>query len=312
MILVERTAPLLTVQDRGRFGYRADGVTTSGPLDPLALAVANGLVGNSQRAAVLEGCLGGAKFHFQRDVTFALTGAELAATLDDAPIETYAAYTAKEDSVLTIERITKGAIWYMAVSGGIDVPEVLGSRSTLVTAGLGGANGAPIRPRALLAISPLSSPPPPPSPLPPSSRSSLLTNFDGPIPLLPAPHSDALNEAEWSAFHAATFSISRSSSRVGYRLEGPLVPTHLPADLASEPACAGAMQLPPEGQPIVLLADHPTVGGYPIIGVVPAHALGRFAQRAPGAPVRFRSESISDAVAQLAAQREILDRWLAP
>ena len=307
MILVERTAPLLTVQDSGRFGYRADGVTTSGPLDALALAVANGLVGNSPRDAVLEGCLGGARFHFERHTTFAVTGADLAATLDDELVETYAKYEAKEDSVLTIERITKGAIWYLAVGGGIDVPVVLGSRSTLVTAGLGGLGGAPIRNRSRLdvGIHPLERRTP--SPVPGTLRTPL---NDAPIPLLPGPHGEALSQTEWAGFYSGTFTVSRASSRVGYRLEGPLVPAHLPADLASEPACAGAMQLPPEGQPIVLMADHPTVGGYPIIGVVPAHALGRFAQRAPGAHVRFQSETIADAVAHVAAQREILERWL--
>jgi biotin-dependent carboxylase-like uncharacterized protein len=310
VIVVDRIAPLLTVQDAGRFGYRADGVTTSGPLDPLALAVANGLVGNTAAAACLEGCLGGARFRFERAATFALAGAELEATLDGSGVGSYESLDAREGSELTITRIVRGAIWYLAVRGGIDAPLVLGSRSTLVSGGLGGLNGEPIRAGAELAVTndarrPI---PDPRSPIPITLRTPL---DDVAVPLVPASRSDALTEDEWHEFARSEFVVSRSISRVGYRLEGPRVPTRLPADLASEPACAGAMQLPPEGQPIVLMADHPTVGGYPMIGVVPAYAIGRFAQRAPGMTVQFHRQTTAEAVARLAAQREALEHWLA-
>lgn len=307
MIVVERTAPLLTVQDAGRFGYRADGVTTSGPLDPLAFAVGNALVGNTSVAAGLEACLGGARFTFRRATTFALTGAEVEARLDGAPVPGYQQLDAKAGAELTVERIVRGAIWYLAVRGGVDVPVVLGSRSTLVSGGLGGLDGQPVRPGAELAFASDAGPLPPPRAVVPLV---LRPSFDDvPIPLTPASRSDALSDDEWLEFAGYAFTVSRSISRVGYRLEGPTVPTHLPADLASEPACAGAMQLPPEGQPIVLMADHPTVGGYPMIGVVPAHAIGRFAQHAPGSTVRFARETAAEAAARRAAQRALLERW---
>src|SRR6185295_12491372 len=107
------------------------------------------------------------------------------------------------------------------------------------------------------------------------------------LPLCVAPRADALDAAQWKKFYEATFKVTHAVSRVGYRLEGLPLENRLAADLASEPACAGAMQLPPEGQPIVLMADHPTIGGYPVIGVVPSHALGRLAQCPPGTAVTF-------------------------
>ena len=307
MITVERTAPLLTVQDRGRFGYFASGVTRSGPLDALAYEVGNALVGNSGGESSLEGCQGGAQFRAHGALRLAITGGEVTATLNDAPIEPYVAHDAKDGDAITVERVTRGAVWYLALGGGIDVPVVLGSRSTLLAAGLGGAGGAPVKTGARLAVGTRTSG---------GARSTVPVALrahvdDARVALCPAPRTDALTAAEWETFFATTFTVSRAVSRVGYRLEGANVPMRLPADLASEPACAGAMQLPPEGQPIVLMADHPTIGGYPIIGVVPACALGRLAQRTPGMFVRFERTSNDDAVAAWRREQDALSQWLA-
>ena len=306
MIVVERPAPLLTVQDRGRVGYLADGVTRSGPLDALALAVGNALVGNHADAAALEGCLGGASFRGEADFVFALTGCEVAATLNSAPVASYAVIEARARDVLTIERVVRGAVWYLALRGGVDVAPVLGSRSTLLAAGLGGANGAPLKAGYRVQGSGVASHAPITSGVPHELRTPL---DDAPIPLCAGPRSDALSDRAWDAFYRTTFTVSRAVSRVGYRLEGESVVSRVPADVASEPACAGAMQLPPEGQPIVLMADFPTIGGYPIIGVVPAHALGAFAQRAPGTAVRFRAASIDAALAATHHAHNALSQW---
>lgn len=307
MLTIVRAAPLLTVQDRGRFGYRAAGVTPSGPLDALALDVANAIVGNDADAAALEGCLGGATFHADRALTFAITGADVVARCNDTPITTYAAHDARAGDDVTIERVVRGAAWYFAVRGGIEVPVVLGSRATLIGAELGGTDGKPLKSGTTLTIGERPASARAKRTTPDSLRSAL---DDAPIPLAPAPRSDALTESDWRAFYEATFTISRSSSRIGYRLEGPRVASRLAADLASEPACAGAMQLPPEGQPIVLMAEHPTIGGYPIIGVVPAVALGRLAQRAPGTSVRFTPISIDEACAAHKQARSALSNWI--
>ena len=120
---------------------------------------------------------------------------------------------------------------------------------------------------------------------------------------------DALDAAQWEQFYRAAFKVTHAVSRVGYRLEGPPLRSQLAADLASEPACAGAMQLPPEGQPIVLMADHPTIGGYPVIGVVPSHALGRLAQCPPGTTVTFTPMTADAAREARKQQQNALSKW---
>lgn len=307
MLTVVRTAPLLTVQDRGRFGHRAHGVSPSGPLDPLALDVANVLVGNSLDAAALEGCLGGATIRAERACTVALTGAEVVATCGGRSISAYTAHAANPGDELIVERIVRGAAWYLSVSGGIDTPVVLGSRATLVAAELGGIDGKPIKSGMQIATGAPSSHSHARRAAPNELRTALDTDA---IPLTTAPRSDALTASDWDAFYRTTFTVSRASSRIGYRLEGSRIASRLAADLASEPACAGAMQLPPEGNPIVLLAEHPTIGGYPIVGVVPAFALGRFAQRAPGSLVRFTPMTIENAAVHRARERSALSQWI--
>lgn len=302
MITVLRPAPLLTVQDRGRFGFLADGITRSGPLDALALEVGNSLVGNGRDAATLEGCLGGATIRFERATEFALTGAELEATLDGATAATFVSHGAAAGSVLHIERIVRGAIWYLAVAEGIRTPLVLASRATLLSAGI----GTVVRKGDTLDLGDGAAQRPSPRSVPSTLRTPL---DDAPVPLCDGPRADALSGREWRAFEESVFTVSHTISRVGYRLEGPLVPSRIPADIASEAACAGAMQLPPEGQPIVLMADHPTVGGYPVIGVVPAYARGALAQRPPGAHVRFARVSIPEAISAWKSQRSALSEW---
>lgn len=303
MIVVERTAPLLTVQDRGRFGFLADGITRSGPLDALAHDVANALVGNSPGAAIFEACLGGAQLRCERDTTFAITGAASDASLDGSPIAPYVVHSARAGSVIIVERLTRGAVWYFAPRGGIDTPLVLGSRATLLSAELGGraikggtrfSCGADVRTAPVFR------------PVAPELRAA---GAERPLPLCSAPRADALDAAQWESFFKATFKVTHAVSRVGYRLEGPPLENRLAADLASEPACAGAMQLPPEGQPIVLMADHPTIGGYPVIGVVPSHALGRLAQCPPGTTVTFTPMTADAARDARRHEQNALSKW---
>jgi biotin-dependent carboxylase-like uncharacterized protein len=284
-------------------------VTSSGPLDALALDVANALVGNSPEAAALEGCLGGAQFRCERDLTFAITGARVAATCNTSAARTYVAHQARAGDTITIDQAMDGAVWYIAFRGGIDVPVVLGSRSTLLAAGLGGFAGGPLKPRTQLLLRDETPHSLLARDVPAALRSPL---DDAPVPLAPATRSDALDRSEWDRFYRTTYTVSHSVSRVGYRLEGDPLPSRLPADIPSEPACAGAMQLPPQGHPIVLMADFPTIGGYPVIGVVPSFALGRLAQRAPGSPVRFTAITIDEALAADQRLREALSQWSNP
>jgi biotin-dependent carboxylase-like uncharacterized protein len=303
VILVERAAPLLTVQDRGRFGFLADGITRSGPLDALAYDVANALVGNDPDAAAFEACLGGAQFAFEEDATFAITGAAREATIDGRQLASYVVHSVRAGSSLIVERPSRGAVWYLAVRGGIDSQPVLGSRATLVSAELG---GSAIRIGSRFDIGVSAPMAPVIRPVPGELRAILP---EGAVPLCAAPRAEALDDAQWTAFYAASLKVTHAVSRVGYRLDGPRLESRLAADLASEPACAGAMQLPPEGQPIVLMADHPTIGGYPIIGVVPSHALGRLAQCPPGTAVTFAAVDAGAAREARAREQNALSKW---
>lgn len=306
MIVVKRTAPLLTVQDRGRTGYLADGVTHGGALDALSLDVANALVGNASGAAALEGCLGGAAFRCERDATFALTGAEIIATHNGTALPSNRAIAARAGDTIVVERIMRGTAWYLAVRGGIDVPVLLGSRSTIIAAGIGGVDGGPIKTGITLRVGDGVNGDAIARDVPMDLRTP---GRDEPIPLTPAPRADALDDPQWRDFYATPFTVSRAMSRVGYRLDGPAFTSKYPGDLPSEPACAGAIQLPPEGRPIVLMAEHPTIGGYPLIGVVASHALSRFAQCGPGSTVRFRPMSADEAIEAGRRQHDAFALW---
>jgi biotin-dependent carboxylase-like uncharacterized protein len=296
MISVTAIAGLVTVQDRGRSGHRHEGVSPGGPLDAASPRIANAMLGNDPRAATLEGCLASITLRFAAPTPFVLTGAAVEATIDQRPVATYEVHEAAAGGVLHIGRITRGAVWYLAVRGGIDTPLVLGSRATLVRSGLG---PTALRRGDTLPVGTDAPQPVHAGPVPAALRTAL---DDAPIEWLPGTRLEALDQSQWAAFFTADWRISPTSDRTGYRLEGtPLMVRHR-ADLASEPSVAGAMQLPPDGRPIVLMAEHPTVGGYPVIGVVPADALARLAQRPPRASVRFVPTTPDET---LAAQR----RW---
>jgi biotin-dependent carboxylase-like uncharacterized protein len=304
MIAVERIAGLVTVQDAGRRGHRSIGVSPGGPLDAGSLVVANAMVGNDPRAAVLEGCLASATLRFDATVTFVLTGAAIDATLDDRPIGGCDVQQAGRGSVLRIAGIARGAVWYLGVRGGIMTPIVLGSRSTLVRAGL----GAPLVKRETeLALDDAERTPVLAGPVPALLRTPL---DDAPIEWLPGTRLDAVDAGSWQRFFLQAWAISPTSDRTGYRLDGEPLRVVAEADRASEPTCAGAMQLPPDGRPIVLMAEHPTIGGYPVIGVVPPHALDALAQRPPGARVTFVPTTPDEVHAVRRARRDALRNWI--
>jgi biotin-dependent carboxylase-like uncharacterized protein len=298
VITVSAVAGLVTVQDIGRCGHRHEGVSPGGPLDAGSHAIANAMVGNAADAASLEGCLASCTLTFGAPTVFVLTGAAVEATLDAHAIATYEVQEAAPGSTLHIGRITRGAVWYLGLRGGIDCAPVLGSRSTLVHAGLG---PAPLRRGSKLALGAHAEQAVHAGPVPAALRTAL---DDAPLEWLPGTRLDALDHNGWAAFFTAQWSVSPTSDRTGYRLDGPALPVRQSADLASEPSVAGAVQLPPSGRPIVLMAEHPTVGGYPVIGVVPADALARLAQRPPRAAVRFVPTTYDET---LAAQRQWTD-----
>ena len=267
MIEVLAAGPLTTVQDSGRPGWAHLGVPPSGSADPQALALGNRLVGNDAGAAALEATLSGPRLRFRVTALVAVTGAETEAS--NRPLEVGAG------EVLEVGRFLNGVRAYVSVRGGIDVGPVLGSRSTDLLSGLGPPQ---LREGDVLPIGrePPTAPqldlaPPPPFPAEPTLR------------LLLGPRDD------WFAPNAlaGTWRVSPSSNRVGVRLEGPPIERIRHEELLSEGVVTGALQVPPSGQPILLLNDHPTTGGYPVLGVVHADDLPLARQLRPGQRLSF-------------------------
>ena len=276
MITVRRAGPLTTVQDLGRPGYAHLGVPRSGALDQPALRRANALVGNPAEAAGLETTLLGCALRFEVAARVAVTGATAAVRLDREPVEARdAVIEVPAGSVLDVGRATRGVRSYVAVAGGVAVQPVLGSRSTDTLSGLGPARLAdgdtlPVGPPATaatgVAVVPRAEP----------SAGDLV------LGVRLGPRDDWFRAGE---LFGAAYTVSPMSNRVGCRLAGTALSRTSIGELPSEGVVLGAVQVPADGQPLIFLADHPTTGGYPVIGVV--DDVTPLAQARPGTRVRF-------------------------
>jgi biotin-dependent carboxylase-like uncharacterized protein len=290
--LVLTPGPYTTVQDKGRFGYQQIGVPISGAIDQFAFRVANFLVGNQEESAVLEITVVGPQLAFLREVDLALTGAEMGFELNHDPIECWKTIRVKPGDVISIQQIKSGCRGYLAVSGGIDVPEVMGSRSTYVGGKLGGYKGRTLKKGDIIQ----------------SIEGSLLNKPrylpESWIPLyseevllhaIPGPQDDFFDEGMETLFQSE-FSVTDKADRMGYRLQGPSIQLKgkMPKSIISEPTMPGGVQIPADRQPIVLLAEQ-TVGGYAKIATVISPDLSRIAQAIPGNTVRFEQVSLESA-----------------
>ncbi|WP_405014253.1 biotin-dependent carboxyltransferase family protein [Kitasatospora sp. NBC_01539] len=273
-LVVVRPGPLTTVQDLGRRGVAHLGVPRAGALDEPALVAANRLLGNAPGAAALETTLGGVAVRVTAPVVVAVTGAPAPVRVDGRPVPWGAAVRVGTGSVLEVGTATHGVRGYLAVAGGVAVPPVLGSRSADLLSGLGPAPLAvgdrlPVgAPGAAPAAGPVALPGPP---------AELL------LRLLPGPHDDWFEDAP----PRGGYTVAAASNRIALRTEGPPLHRARPGELPSEAMVLGAVQVPPDGLPVVFLADHPTTGGYPVVGVVPRADLAAAAQARPGTPLRF-------------------------
>lgn len=271
-----------TVQDLGRFGYRAQGVPPSGAMDPDALVRANDAVGNDPGDAGLEWALGPGRLRALAACHIAVDAVRIRVTVDGhrVPLRTGTRVDAGEEIALGVPEA--GWFAYLAIAGGLDVPLVLGSRSTYLPGRFGGMEGRRIR-----TGDTLSGGSPEGRAAGPASTAAPTRGYDEPIRVVPGPQADLFDTPAWEALLSGAYVVGSASDRMGYRLEGPSLAHRGPATLPSEPACPGAIQVPDGGAPIVLMPDGPTVGGYPKLAVVVTADLGRMAQRRPGDPVRF-------------------------
>lgn len=286
-------------QDLGRPGYRRFGVPTSGALDTVSLRLANALVGNPPGAAAVEMRLIGPRLRALTPVRVALAQAEGIIERADGTSQRLPAWqsaTLATGELLKIGKVTGGA-GYLAVAGGFAVPPVLGSRSTYARAGF----GQPLQAGMTLPVgeAELSGPERAVSPAP---------SFEtGPIRVIPGPQREMFTDAAWETFLSADFSVTQEADRMGLRLTGPKLAHKAGADIVSDAVVPGAIQVPGDGKPIILLADGQTVGGYAKIATVITADLPRLGRLMPGGVIRFAAVDLAAALAALRA----LEEWLA-
>lgn len=274
---IVRAEGMVTVQDRGRRGFAHLGVPTAGALDLPAAELANRLVGNERGAAVLETTLRGVGFVTDRALTLAVTGAGCEVVADRRSRPHSEPVTVPAGATVEVGPARDGVRSYVAVAGGLDVAPVLGSRSTDTLAFL----GPPVV--TVGTVLPVGSPHGAPRPLDTSAN----TRGTGPLRVGVGPRAAWFAVEAWALLTGTPYVVTADSNRVGLRLAGAELPRARAGELASEGMVAGAVQVPPDGRPVVLLADHPTTGGYPVIAVVTAADLARCAQLRPGDEVRF-------------------------
>ena len=281
MLTVLAPGPLATVQDRGRPGWASIGVTRSGAADRAAAALANRLVGNDPSAAVIEATAGGLQVRAERTLLVAVTGAPASPAVGGRPAPLNAPFPLRPGAELSLGRPAVGLRSYLAVRGGIDVPEVLGSRSTDTLSGLG---PEPLRAGSALRIGALA------GAEPIVDVAAVRLPSDAPVVrVLPGPRRDWLLPAAWTALTSHEWTVSADSDRVGLRLTGPRLQRARDDELPSEGLVPGALQVPPDGAPVLFLVDHPVTGGYPVLAVVVAADLPAVAQVRPGHVLRFRA-----------------------
>jgi antagonist of KipI len=279
------SGPLTTVQDQGRTATQSSGFSVSGVMDQDAANVANRLVGNGLDAAVLESSLQGPTLTFTQSSHFAVTGANATVTLNGQPIQAYRSYFARRGDKLAIGIYTTGRFGYLAVSGGIQVPVVMGSRSTSLRYQLGGYHGRQLQAGDLLQTvrDVIDHPAYQQATAYPYSQEAITK-----IRVTPGPQARDFPSQQRQQFTHQTFEISQQSDRMGARLSGTAIDTSRVAEMLSEGTVLGGIQMPRSGQPIVLLADRQTTGGYPVIAVVARVDLPKLVQLVPGQQLQFQ------------------------
>lgn len=291
MIEVMSSGALNLVQDLGRLNCMHMGVSASGAMDTPALRLANWLVGNDAGAAGLELSVFPFRMRFEGDVSFSCTGAHCRITLDDQPIPNWTKSHARAGQRLVIEGPMLGVRAYLAFEGGIDVPDILGSRSTDLKGGFGGHGGRGLKRGDHLNVSSASSHIGKGVPaIAPPDRLLLkkeLANGCVSVRVLPAAEFGQFTEAAIEAFYSTPYEVTPQANRVGYRLKGTPLNTRQRLELRSHGIAPGTVQVPPAGQPIVQLAEANTCGGYPKIATVIESDLWRLAQTPVGCAIQF-------------------------
>jgi antagonist of KipI len=288
---VVQPGPMTMVQDLGRIGYQQYGVPTSGALDDYAFRLGNLLVGNDEGAAALEITLFGCQLRALQDTLIAITGADLAPAINGRPAPIWASLWIKRNQLLSFSQLRKGCRSYLAVAGGIRVPEVMKSASTCVRAGIGGLNGRPLcKGDILRADAAFAKTAQIPAKYVPTYSNALA------LRVILGPQDDYFTKDGISTFLNSEYTVSAQADRMGYRLEGPVIQHRGGADIISDGIPLGAIQVPGDGLPIILLADRQTIGGYTKIANIISADIPKVAQAKPGDRMRFQQVKGAQAV----------------
>ena len=292
---------LTTVQDGGRIGYQAFGVSVSGVMDPRAMNIANILVGNDDNEAVLECTMMGPQIRFDVSNVIAVTGGDLGASIDGQPIPTYRAVKVQAGQTLRFTGLRGGCRAFIAFAGGLDIPLVMGSRSTYMKAKIGGLEGRKLQKDDVIGF---------------RDPKETIHNFDirGFTPefvprkeytlrVILGPQDDMFTDEGLKTFLSETYTVTPEFDRMGCRLDGPVIAHKNGADIISDGIAFGAIQVPSAGKPIIMLADRQTTGGYTKIANVITADFRLLAQMKAGDKVRFEKTSIAAAQEALLAQR---------
>ncbi|WIO73405.1 biotin-dependent carboxyltransferase family protein [Porticoccaceae bacterium LTM1] len=291
------------LQDGGRFGSQHRGITTGGPLDSHAFCWANKLLDNNPNATQIEICYGNFSARFNRGVRFAITGADLNWRLDGMPLMLWRTHYAEAGSVLSAESPRSGLRSYLAVHGGFNVPQVLGSCATVMGDQLGGlADGKPLQGSDEITYDVGE-----PGILNRVSR-HFRPDYTKPaiLRVMPSNQFDKFSQQTRRQFFGQRYHLSNRADRMGCRMEGkPL--SDIPGNMVSEAVALGSIQVPSDGQPIILLNDRQTIGGYPKLGNIYAVDIARLAQCQPGDEIRFELGSLEEAQYELCLFRQFFD-----
>jgi biotin-dependent carboxylase-like uncharacterized protein len=291
MIRIAEPGPQTTVQDLGRLGQLRHGIPPSGPVDARAFRIANRLVGNPDGAAGLECTLMGPRFSAETPCAIAVTGAEVPVTVNGEPAPTDATLVLNRGDAVRIGAARAGVRAYVAFSGGIDVPLALGSRATFLRGRLGGVEGRGLKRDDVLRLLP--APVPLPRALNPAP--STVLEAEPEIRVVLGPDVERFTDEGVAAFLSGPYELLPQSDRMGARLKGPRIAHARGHDIISDGIALGSIQVPGDGQPIVLLVDRQSTGGYTKLATVCSFDIGRIGQVKPGQRVRFRAIPIAEA-----------------
>lgn len=289
---VTKPGLLTTIQDDGRIGYQQYGIVAAGAMDSFSMKIANFLVGNSGDEGVLEVTVMGPKFDVLSDAVIAICGGNLSPTVNGKKVAMWKSFEVKEGDKLQFGQPVEGARAYISVAGGFDVPVVMGSKSTYLKAGIGGFEGRALEKGDVLRRADTM-----------EGKSGRALHYDEipsyekemEIRVVMGPHEQAFTDDALETFLSSAYEVSPKSDRMGYRVTGPQLEHKTSADIISEAIPLGGIQVPANGEPIILMSDRQTTGGYTRIATVIASDIPSLAQAMPGCKIRFKKVSVEEA-----------------